>query len=101
MSDKKVKPKKKDKSVFTKKSSAGKGDTPRLGITLDEWEKKYDQEQRLLESICIQHEIDHLNGLTIADRENKPQPIVSEKVGRNEPCSCGSGKKYKKCCINK
>jgi len=20
-----------------------------------------------------------------------------EKVGRNEPCSCGSGKKYKKC----
>ena len=23
------------------------------------------------------------------------------KVGRNEPCPCGSGKKYKKCCINK
>ena len=43
MSDKKVKPKKKDKSVFTKKSSAGKGDTPRIGITLDEWEKKYEK----------------------------------------------------------
>ena len=67
------------------------------------WEtaKKHDQEQRLLESICVQHEIDHLNGLTIMDRENKPQPIVIEKVGRNEPCPCGSGKKYKKCCINK
>ena len=65
------------------------------------WEtaKKHDQEQRLLESICIQHEIDHLNGLTIVDRENKPQPIVIEKVGRNEPCPCGSGKKYKKCCM--
>jgi SEC-C motif domain protein len=25
-------------------------------------------------------------------------PIKSEKVGRNDPCSCGSGKKYKKCC---
>ncbi|MFP4364176.1 MAG: YecA family protein [Spirochaetia bacterium] len=24
-----------------------------------------------------------------------------EKVGRNEPCPCGSGKKYKKCCLNK
>ncbi|AKJ63634.1 preprotein translocase subunit SecA [Kiritimatiella glycovorans] len=24
--------------------------------------------------------------------------IVTEKVGRNEPCPCGSGKKYKKCC---
>ena len=67
------------------------------------WEtaKKHDQEQRLLESICIQHEIDHLNGLTIVDRENKQQPIVIEKVGRNEPCPCGSGKKYKKCCISK
>lgn len=24
--------------------------------------------------------------------------IAEEKVGRNEPCPCGSGKKYKKCC---
>jgi SEC-C motif-containing protein len=24
----------------------------------------------------------------------------SSKVGRNEPCPCGSGKKYKKCCLN-
>ncbi len=25
----------------------------------------------------------------------------SEKIGRNAPCPCGSGKKYKKCCMNK
>ena len=25
-------------------------------------------------------------------------PAVSQKVGRNDPCPCGSGKKYKKCC---
>ena len=24
----------------------------------------------------------------------------STKVGRNDPCPCGSGKKYKKCCAN-
>ena len=24
--------------------------------------------------------------------------IAEKKVGRNEPCPCGSGKKYKKCC---
>jgi len=24
--------------------------------------------------------------------------IKAKKVGRNEPCPCGSGKKYKKCC---
>ncbi len=28
----------------------------------------------------------------------KPKPVVSTKVGRNEPCPCGSGRKYKKCC---
>ena len=29
---------------------------------------------------------------------NKRTPIkVDKKVGRNEPCPCGSGKKYKKC----
>jgi len=26
------------------------------------------------------------------------QPVRSEKIGRNQPCPCGSGKKYKKCC---
>jgi len=25
-------------------------------------------------------------------------PVSSKKIGRNEPCPCGSGKKYKKCC---
>ena len=28
---------------------------------------------------------------------DKPMPAVSHKVGRNEPCPCGSGKKYKQC----
>jgi preprotein translocase subunit SecA len=32
------------------------------------------------------------------DRSNKKQPIrVEKKVGPNDPCPCGSGKKYKKC----
>jgi uncharacterized protein YecA (UPF0149 family) len=26
------------------------------------------------------------------------QPVRSEKIGRNQPCPCGSGKKHKKCC---
>ncbi len=28
----------------------------------------------------------------------KRKPAVSNKIGRNDPCPCGSGKKYKKCC---
>jgi len=32
----------------------------------------------------------------------KLEPIrVGPKIGRNDPCSCGSGKKYKKCCLGK
>ncbi|MBE6713801.1 MAG: preprotein translocase subunit SecA [Ruminococcaceae bacterium] len=38
---------------------------------------------------------------TSNDGTLKKKPVVkkaSEKVGRNDPCPCGSGKKYKKCC---
>ena len=51
------------------------------------WEtaKKHDTEQRLLEAICVQHEIDHLNGITIHDREKKLEPtMVERKIGRNQ-----------------
>ena len=70
------------------------------------WEKdqynKEEQELRILESVCVQHEIDHLNGITCIDREYKREPLkVGTKIGRNEPCPCGSGKKYKKCHMGK
>ena len=31
------------------------------------------------------------------EEESAPPPAASAKVGRNDPCPCGSGKKYKKC----
>jgi hypothetical protein len=31
-------------------------------------------------------------------REPPQKQVIKKKVGRNEPCPCGSGKKYKKCC---
>ena len=37
----------------------------------------------------IQHEIDHLDGILLVDHV---------KIGRNDPCPCGSKKKYKRCC---
>ena len=67
------------------------------------WEKtqqnKHDQELRLLEAICVQHEIDHLNGVTIMDRQMVTTITKEKTIGRNDPCFCGSGKKYKKCCL--
>ena len=36
----------------------------------------------------------------VSGKEVKPKPVVraEPKVGRNDPCPCGSGKKHKKCC---
>ncbi len=53
----------------------------------------------LLAVVC-QHELDHLNSTLIMDRKiPKPIPVVNKKkIGPNDPCLCGSGKKYKKCC---
>lgn len=45
-----------------------------------------------------QHEVNHLNGIEEDVRiDFKEEPVI--EVGRNEPCPCGSGKKYKKCCL--
>jgi len=30
---------------------------------------------------------------------SSPMVVHTPKVGRNDPCPCGSGKKYKKCCL--
>jgi preprotein translocase subunit SecA len=36
------------------------------------------------------------SGLAVADRDPK-NPATWGRVGRNEPCPCGSGKKFKHC----
>ena len=67
------------------------------------WEsaKKHDQEQRLLEAVCIQHEIDHLMGKTIHDRKIDTTIKAEKKIGRNQKVliACGPDSqvmKYKK-----
>ena len=39
----------------------------------------------------------------VPDRDSKQETVRREepKIGRNDPCPCGSGKKYKNCCMNK
>jgi len=54
-----------------------------------------------LMAVAVQHELDHFAGKIVPDMKIKPITNEAKKVGRNDPCSCGSGKKFKKCCINK
>ena len=70
--------------------------------TWEDGQQKQNREIRTLEAVCVQHEIDHLNGMRILDRAQELTIRRTErKIGRNEKCPCGSGKKYKKCCIEK
>ncbi len=51
--------------------------------TLEEWDDIYDDEKKA----------------EIATAYRRSRTVVKEKkIGRNEPCPCGSGKKYKHCC---
>jgi len=36
-----------------------------------------------------------------SDKLLEPPAQETPKIGRNSPCPCGSGKKYKKCCMGK
>ena len=65
----------------------------------DSQRKKEDAELRLLETVCVQHEIDHLNGIVCMDRQMVTTIVNKNKINRNDPCHCGSGRKYKKCCM--
>ena len=71
------------------------------GWTAEEMEKQREQQEH-------QNQNDLKPFVTAQDSyDSEPQSSASEiepailgKVGRNEPCPCGSGKKYKKCCGN-
>ena len=52
-------------------------------------------------AVAVQHELDHFEGVIVPDMKIEPIKNEENKVGRNEQCPCGSGKKYKKCCLGK
>ncbi len=48
----------------------------------------------------LQNELKELTGATKSKTASRNTPVKVIKIGRNDPCPCGSGKKYKKCCGN-
>jgi preprotein translocase subunit SecA len=57
--------------------------------TIDDIEKEFQRKK--------QKELEHARMAGAGDSSGPSQRRVGEKVGRNDPCPCGSGKKYKKC----
>ena len=77
-----------------------------FGIWAENNEEGYNKEDKLnyaLETACVQHEIDHLDGITMFDRELilEPWKRKEDKIGRNEKVKITKGSetktiKYKK-----
>jgi uncharacterized protein YecA (UPF0149 family) len=55
--------------------------------TLEQWDKIFDKEKQ--------------KELYKTEKSSRTVVRNAPKIGRNDPCPCGSGKKYKKCCMNK
>lgn len=71
----------------------------------DEWEDEWDDET---DEYLDEEEDDDLDleedaGFDLSEFQPPGETIRNERepVGRNDPCPCGSGKKYKKCCLKK
>ncbi len=59
------------------------------------------QEQQELEDRLATAQASHGDDVSSAEANPVKKPVNKVKIGRNEPCPCGSGKKYKDCCIKK
>jgi preprotein translocase subunit SecA len=75
----------------------GEGEAPRASI----WSgaRAVHEEARSASEIASQQRA----AIEATQGDHKPEPIRNRgtKVGRNDPCPCGSGKKYKVCCMRK
>lgn len=72
-------------------------------LTLDEMLEKYKSRylaNKIISSTTVLYRSKAFSNTLgiIETEENKPHIDLERKIGRNEPCPCGSGKKYKNCC---
>jgi hypothetical protein len=83
----------------------------KIAFSIPEWgHRSLTTEEQLIclgetpeKAAAIAHDLEH-NFPAVVDKlrhEDKPTPIiVGPKIGRNEKCPCGSGLKYKNCCLD-
>ncbi|HOJ11142.1 MAG TPA: DUF1186 domain-containing protein [Clostridiales bacterium] len=66
-----------------------------------EWWACFEQTQK--KHIQREMDVDEISNQMLKKEKGSPTlvEIKNMKVGRNNPCPCGSGKKYKHCCLNK
>ena len=83
---------------------AARAEAMNKGESAEEIDKEIAEEQQIMEeesTILIKREqMANPTSTSGGSSDEKPNTTVkkSKKVGRNDPCPCGSGKKFKKCC---
>jgi preprotein translocase subunit SecA len=79
-------------SLITGGRGGGNGRPPRqIATSVDEIEEAFQRKKK--------RELEQARMAGAGDMQTVQQVVRSgEKIGRNDPCPCGSGKKYKKCC---
>ncbi len=86
--------------TYAKKKWTGMEEFP-PPIPLDEIRSAIEQQYPdFYKQLRVRHE--KLKKIYLINRKKKylpPPPVNVLKTGRNDPCPCGSGKKYKKCCL--
>lgn len=90
--------------IFNGKKTAKLGTEKNPAVVHVKTKKRMKEVAKIFEENNWKYQIEVISDKPedIADLEillNWPKPKHTEiKVGRNDPCPCGSGKKYKKCC---
>ena len=74
--------------------------TPIVQTGLDWWLNSLtDKERQAIFTLPPEDQKEHFRKSPIMARPKEPVTHSGPQTGRNDPCPCGSGKKYKKCCL--
>lgn len=61
-------------------------------------ESPEDEAKRLAEELALQNQQNNENLHLNHKEDTEEEVVIEKKIARNDPCPCGSGKKYKQCC---
>ena len=78
-------------------------EVPSTGMIMDEvpMSEANNQSREAMEAAISTDQMKKFEAFAKAWKESHTQKIRKfDKIGRNDPCPCGSGKKYKNCCLS-
>ncbi|HKK09281.1 MAG TPA: SEC-C metal-binding domain-containing protein [Bacteroidales bacterium] len=69
------------------------------GELFEDWDaNNWNESDEDFDDVLLQNLMESKNNQNDVDDSDQAPIRRPPKIGRNEPCPCGSGKKYKKCC---